>query len=75
MRNAVQKRQHKERGQLPGREKWGILEKHKVCYISIAHMSNQIKSNQIKSNANANTKYEYEYDMNRITPSEQKITI
>jgi hypothetical protein len=30
MRNAVQRRQHRERGQLGGREKWGILEKHKV---------------------------------------------
>ncbi|KAJ5578476.1 Small-subunit processome Utp11 [Penicillium hispanicum] len=29
MRNAVQRRNHKERGQLEGREKWGILEKHK----------------------------------------------
>ncbi|PKY07626.1 U3 small nucleolar RNA-associated protein 11 [Aspergillus campestris IBT 28561] len=29
MRNAVQRRQHRERGQLAGREKWGILEKHK----------------------------------------------
>jgi U3 small nucleolar RNA-associated protein 11 len=31
MRNAVQRRNHRERGQLQGREKWGILEKHKVC--------------------------------------------
>jgi len=31
MRNAVQRRNHRERGQLEGREKWGILEKHKVC--------------------------------------------
>ncbi|KAN0068659.1 Small-subunit processome [Elaphomyces granulatus] len=29
MRNAVHRRQHRERGQLKGREKWGILEKHK----------------------------------------------
>ncbi|OGM50087.1 U3 small nucleolar RNA-associated protein Utp11 [Aspergillus bombycis] len=29
MRNAVQRRNHKERGQIQGREKWGILEKHK----------------------------------------------
>ncbi|KAJ5096741.1 Small-subunit processome Utp11 [Penicillium angulare] len=29
MRNAVQRRNHKERSQLEGREKWGILEKHK----------------------------------------------
>lgn len=29
LRNAVQRRQHRERGQLEGREKWGILEKHK----------------------------------------------
>ncbi|KAJ5167221.1 U3 small nucleolar RNA-associated protein 11 [Penicillium canariense] len=29
MRNAVQRRQHRERGQLEGREKWGLLEKHK----------------------------------------------
>ncbi|KAL4787459.1 small-subunit processome [Aspergillus varians] len=29
MRNAVQRRQHRERGQLAGREKWGLLEKHK----------------------------------------------
>ncbi|KAJ5901752.1 Small-subunit processome Utp11 [Penicillium taxi] len=29
LRNAVQRRNHKERGQLAGREKWGILEKHK----------------------------------------------
>lgn len=31
MRNAVQRRNHRERGQLEGRGKWGILEKHKVC--------------------------------------------
>ena len=30
MRNAVQRRNHKERGQIQGREKWGLLEKHKV---------------------------------------------
>ncbi|KAJ5738665.1 hypothetical protein N7493_001820 [Penicillium malachiteum] len=29
IRNAVQRRNHKERAQLEGREKWGILEKHK----------------------------------------------
>ncbi|CAG8426071.1 unnamed protein product [Penicillium salamii] len=29
MRNAVQRRNHKERGQVQGREKWGLLEKHK----------------------------------------------
>ncbi|PTU23006.1 hypothetical protein P175DRAFT_0454230 [Aspergillus ochraceoroseus IBT 24754] len=29
MRNAVQRRNHRERGQLKSREKWGILEKHK----------------------------------------------
>ncbi|RAL05293.1 rRNA-processing protein UTP11 [Aspergillus ibericus CBS 121593] len=29
LRNAVQRRNHRERGQLQGREKWGILEKHK----------------------------------------------
>ncbi|KAL2006560.1 hypothetical protein VTN00DRAFT_9228 [Thermoascus crustaceus] len=29
LRNAVYRRQHRERGQLEGREKWGILEKHK----------------------------------------------
>ncbi|KAE8353754.1 small-subunit processome [Aspergillus coremiiformis] len=29
MRNAVHRRQHRERGQIEGREKWGILEKHK----------------------------------------------
>ncbi|KAJ5131255.1 uncharacterized protein N7515_007294 [Penicillium bovifimosum] len=29
MRNAVQRRNHKERGQVSGREKWGLLEKHK----------------------------------------------
>lgn len=29
LRNAVYRRQHRERGQLAGREKWGILEKHK----------------------------------------------
>lgn len=30
MRNAVQRRNHKERAQPLEREKWGILEKHKV---------------------------------------------
>jgi U3 small nucleolar RNA-associated protein 11 len=29
MRNAVQRRNHKERAQPAGREKWGLLEKHK----------------------------------------------
>lgn len=37
MRNAVQRRNHRERGQLQGREKWGILEKHKVCGYSNLH--------------------------------------
>lgn len=32
MRNAVQRRNHRERGQLEGREKWGLLEKKKVRY-------------------------------------------
>lgn len=35
MRNAVQRRQHRERGQLEGREKWGLLEKHKVGGLAI----------------------------------------
>ena len=30
MRNAVQRRNHKERAQPVEREKWGVLEKHKV---------------------------------------------
>lgn len=30
LRNAVQRRNHKERAQPKDREKWGILEKHKV---------------------------------------------
>lgn len=30
MRNAVQRRNHRERAQPIEREKWGILEKHKV---------------------------------------------
>ena len=34
MRNAVQRRNHKERAQPLEREKWGVLEKHKVS-ISI----------------------------------------
>ena len=34
MRNAVQRRNHKERAQIQGREKWGILEKHKVSRYS-----------------------------------------
>ena len=33
MRNVVQRRNHKERAQPQGREKWGILEKHKVRKI------------------------------------------
>lgn len=35
MRNAVQRRQHRERGQLEGREKWGLLEKHKVGILAL----------------------------------------
>jgi Utp11 protein len=35
MRNAVHRRQHRERGQLKGREKWGILEKHKVSRLRV----------------------------------------
>jgi hypothetical protein len=35
MRNAVQRRQHRERGQLEGREKWGLLEKHKVSILAL----------------------------------------
>lgn len=30
MRNAVQRRNHKERAQPLERQKWGLLEKHKV---------------------------------------------
>ena len=30
MRNAVQRRNHRERAQPLEREKWGVLEKHKV---------------------------------------------
>jgi Utp11 protein len=38
MRNAVARRPHKERAQPKAREKWGILEKHKVNPI-ISHAS------------------------------------
>lgn len=35
MRNAIQRRNHRERAQPRERSKWGILEKHKVIiYIS-----------------------------------------
>lgn len=30
MRNAIQRRSHRERAQPVEREKWGVLEKHKV---------------------------------------------
>lgn len=34
MRNAVQRRNHRERGQPEERaQKWGLLEKHKVCLL------------------------------------------
>lgn len=32
MRNAVQRRNHRERAQPLEREKWGVLEKHKVLW-------------------------------------------
>ena len=35
MRNAVQRRNHKERAQPREREKWGVLEKHKVGFLSV----------------------------------------
>jgi hypothetical protein len=34
LRNAVQRRQHRERAQPANREKWGLLEKHKVSLSS-----------------------------------------
>lgn len=72
MRNAVHRRQHRERNQLPGREKWGILEKHKVptylptyppTYpILLSSSYNMITSILTKMNK-------------RTTPSAQKTTI
>ena len=35
MRNAVQRRSHKERAQPREREKWGVLEKHRVGFSSM----------------------------------------
>ena len=38
MRNAVQRRNHRERGQPEERQKWGLLEKHKVSFTDIGYM-------------------------------------
>ncbi|MBC9703263.1 MAG: hypothetical protein H9W83_12295 [Leuconostoc sp.] len=35
MRNAVQRRNHRERGQPEERAKWGLLEKHKVWQFTL----------------------------------------
>ncbi len=37
MRNAVQRRNHKERAQPVEREKWGVLEKHKVGELVVSY--------------------------------------
>jgi hypothetical protein len=37
MRNAVQRRNHKERAQPLEREKWGLLEKRKVRHHAYGH--------------------------------------
>jgi len=43
MRNAVQRRNHKERAQPLERQKWGLLEKHKVrLSLSLSHTNNWI---------------------------------
>jgi len=39
MRNAVQRRNHRERAQPLEREKWGVLEKHKVLSTVIFCLS------------------------------------
>lgn len=41
MRNAVQRRNHRERGQPEERSKWGLLEKHKVCLFLLAAHANR----------------------------------
>ena len=40
MRNATQRRNHRERAQPADREKWGLLEKHKVsCFQIVGKLS------------------------------------
>jgi hypothetical protein len=41
MRNAVQRRNHKERAQPLERQKWGVLEKHKV-HLSLANFLSRL---------------------------------
>jgi hypothetical protein len=50
MRNAVQRRNHKERAQPAEREKWGLLEKRKVRTPAHLHQHIVRQKNHIDMN-------------------------
>ncbi|GAM35408.1 U3 snoRNA-associted protein [Talaromyces pinophilus] len=64
MRNAVHRRQHRERGQLEGREKWGILEKHKDYSLRAKdYNTKQAKLQRLREKARDRNPDEFAYGM------------
>lgn len=66
LRNSLHRRNHKERGQLANRKKYGLLEKHKDYVLRARdYHSKQDRLTRLKQKATERNKDEFYFGMNK----------